>query len=144
MPEFYSQAAIDASRGMDAFTRGYIVALYFTESGDYDDELTPEENSDNGAQFDVEDELSADAITSIREVCADFQQSNRELLAQYREHTGRDDESAGADFWFTRNRHGTGFWDRGKHPCLRELSDNARPYGECYAYRGDDGKVYVQ
>lgn len=94
MPEFYSQAAIDASRGMDAFTRGYIGALYFTESGDYDDELTPEENSDNGAQFDVEDELSAEAIAAIREVCEDFQQSNCELLAQYRECTGRDDESA--------------------------------------------------
>ena len=144
MPEFYSHAAIDASRGMDAFTRGYIVALYFTESGDYDDELTPEENSGNGAQFDVDDELSAEAIAAVREVCEDFQRSNSELLAQYRECTGRDDESAGHDFWLTRNRHGAGFWDRGEHTCLRELSENAGAYGECCAYRGDDGKVYVQ
>lgn len=143
MPEFYSHAAIEASRGLDAFTRGYIVALYFTESGDYDDELTPDENDDNGAHFDVEDELSADAIELIREVCEDFQRSNSELLAQYRECTGRDDESAGHDFWLTRNRHGAGFWDRGKHSCLRELTESARAYGESWAYRGDDGKVYV-
>lgn len=144
MPEFYSQAAIDASRGLDAFTRGYIVALYFTESGDWDDEITNEENSGNGAQFDTEDELSPDALASIVEDCESLKSSHAAHLSAYLADSGNTLESAGSDFWFTRNGHGTGFWDRGPQGYLRELTEASKAYGSVYAYRGDDGKVYVQ
>jgi hypothetical protein len=38
--------------------------------------------------------------------CASFLGENEKLLE------GVDPEQAGHDFWLTRNRHGTGFWDK--------------------------------
>lgn len=143
MPEFYSNSAAEHGRGLDGFTRGYIMALYFTESGDWNEELTDEENSDNGAQFDVEDELAPCSLASIVEDCAAFQSSYAAQLSAYFSDSGNTLESAGSDFWFTRNGHGTGFWDRGPQSYLGELTEASRAYGSVYAYRGADGKVYV-
>lgn len=62
---------------------------------------------------------------------------------------GWTDAQAGQDFWLTRNRHGTGFWDRYDpiHPnherAALQLTDASHAYGEVYLYLGDDGKVYA-
>lgn len=143
MPEFYSNAANEHGRGLDEFTRGYIMALYFTDSGDWDEEKTDEENSDNGNSFDTEDELSADSLARIIADCTSFQASFADDLAQYREATGRSLEHAGHDFWLTRNGHGAGFWDRGDDACLDRLTDASKAYGPADCYRGDDGMVYI-
>lgn len=48
-----------------------------------------------------------------------------------------DDESFGADFWYTRQGHGTGFWDRG-FKTGAELSKCAKTYDSlnCYLEEG--------
>lgn len=62
--------------------------------------------------------------------CRDFVRSNRELLRRYCDVTGRGMDSAGHDFYLTRERHGSGFWDRGRHDCLKALTEASRSYGE--------------
>jgi hypothetical protein len=44
-----------------------------------------------------------------------------------------DVEKAGRDFWYTRNGHGVGYWDRGLDKAVaKSLSEAARTYGEAY------------
>ena len=76
----------------ERFTAAYLEALYFTDCGpdsDYppDAELTPE--------YKLRAELDC-----------------RRFFNVYRELIGDNIEQAGHDFWFTRNGHGAGFWDR--------------------------------
>jgi hypothetical protein len=54
----------------------------------------------------------------------------------------------GIDFWYTRNSHGTGFWDNYKDEKNYNgnediLTDIAQSFGECYLYLGDDNKLYI-
>lgn len=71
--------------------------------------------------------------------CAEFQAENGELLAK-----AGDDDQNGHDFWLTRNGHGAGFWDRGYDEDVSDaLTDAAHKCGECYLYRGDDGRIYA-
>jgi hypothetical protein len=53
-------------------------------------------------------------------------------LAYARDYT---EEQAGRDFWFTRQGHGTGFWDRDElepEELGDKLSDRAKRFGEVY------------
>jgi len=45
------------------------------------------------------------------------------------------------DFWYTRNEHGTGFWngDYEEGDALTKIADS---FGEVYAYEGDDHLLY--
>lgn len=54
------------------------------------------------------------------------------------EETGASDSQHGHDFWLTRNRHGTGFWDRGYGPVGKELTEISHRFGEVevYPHRG--------
>lgn len=53
-------------------------------------------------------------------------------------------ESAGHDLWLTRNRHGTGFWDRGYDDDVAKiLTDAAHSMGGSDPYIGDDGPCYL-
>jgi len=53
-------------------------------------------------------------------------------------------EQAGHDFWLTRNRHGTGFWDRGKGAAGERLTQAAHTYRELTPIIGDDGRIYFE
>lgn len=53
-----------------------------------------------------------------------------------------DPEQFGHDFWLTRNRHGTGFWDRDLGSEGKILTDIAHSFGEVDIYVGDDGLLY--
>lgn len=47
------------------------------------------------------------------------------------------------DFWFTRNRHGAGFWDGDwPEPQATRLTEAAHRFGAYTLYVGDDGKVH--
>ena len=129
MNRFYSQAATDAGDGLDEFTRAYIEAIYFTDTGD---EGQPE----------VDDELSPDALATCISECDDFQKSAAEILAEAYA-TGYMPEQAGHDFWLTRNRHGAGFWDRGLGGVGRRLTEHAHAYSEVWTYLGDDSLVHL-
>lgn len=73
---------------------------------------------------------------AIRE-CIEFRRKYSTLLAD----AGSDDQN-GRDFWLTRNRHGTGFWDRSYDDVGRQLTDAAHLQGGRDLYVGDDGKLY--
>ena len=77
---------------LDRFTGAYIEALYFTETGDE-------------GQPDSDAELTPLSRANALNACARF-------YATFNAKFQGDIEQAGHDFWFTRNRHGTGFWDR--------------------------------
>jgi hypothetical protein len=114
---------------LDEFTRGYITAAFFTQYSDL-----------------AFDDLSDGTLGTIRRECEAFQKECSGALEQACAYDYTR-EKAGMDFWFTRNRHGTGFVDRneldGLHECwLDGLMDGARAAGEAEWYVGDDGKVY--
>ena len=127
--------AVMSFRALDTFAQGYVEAMFFTETGHMEDEDCED------ATF---DDLSPEALATIASDCAAFQSANRALLeeAYGREYT---EEQAGRDYWFTRNGHGVGFWDRRE---LREggLGDKLSAACRCDAvtlYMGDDGLLYL-
>jgi hypothetical protein len=114
MPEFIvSHVPAD----LDDFTRGYLGAFEW---------LLPEDEIDRDAITG----WSADALTKIKADCTDFQAANASDLDLYCSLSGRDLDSAGHDFYLTRERHGAGFWDRGNDPVFKRLTEAAHFYGE--------------
>jgi len=107
MPEFVLND--DRPLHLDEFMSGYVEAMFFT-NGD-----TGEENenllSDLGTG-----RLTKKALASIEADCRAFLghvmpdgcfvQQWLDRVEEY------DAEQAGRDFWFTRQHHGAGFWDR--------------------------------
>ena len=133
MPEFYAEHVPSSLPGgeLGEFCTGYFECaewLLPTDTGESD---SIDRSKIRG--------WSAAARKAMVADCRDFYRSNRALLAQYTEATGRDLASAGHDFFLTRERHGAGFWDRGAAPCLRQLTDAAHSAGEAgypYLHRG--------
>jgi hypothetical protein len=89
-------------------------------------------------RFDAMD-VDASTLRVLREELEDFIASNTALLGA----SGLDSGQIGHDFWLTRNRHGAGFWDRGRGEVGEALTTACRPYGEVTLYVGDDGRVYA-
>lgn len=118
------------------FVKGYIEAMIFTGI-DVDDP-----SGEGSSDFDI-DNFSDEAKNTIVHDCSDFVTSNSDTLnAAYQ--TGEYDEAqAGRDFWFTRNGHGVGFWDRGLGQIGKILTDASKVYREQNAYVGDDGQIYM-
>lgn len=128
MPEFILEMGnaehARSFNALDGFTRGYIEALFFTdeeslcEDSDGEREMpsvvfnmaTLESRFDGGNSFGFAD-LAAKTLAAIVKDCEAFQRVNSALLeaAYQRDY---DAEQAGRDFWFTRNGHGVGYWDR--------------------------------
>jgi hypothetical protein len=135
MPQFVlpmgSNQAADYFGRLDAFTRGYITAAFWTA----DEELKEA----------TVDELSPEATHQLTDDCNGFN-----LLADVWLHKAYlhgdmsySMEQAGIDFWLTRNRHGAGFWDRELGIAGDKLSEFAHSFGSCDLYRGDDGLLYL-
>lgn len=123
-----------ALRDLDAFTQGYIEALFFTEGLDPDDELY------ELGFFDFD----ANSLQQIIRDCMEFQTKYASLLAFTYQVDDYNEERAGHDLWFTRHGHGVGYWDRGFPKELgNRLSDFARGMKETWPYAGDDGLIYV-
>lgn len=134
MPEFIldhgSADGAKTFRTLTEFQQGYVEAMFFTA----DEELVD-------ATF---EELSEEALAKVRGDCARFITAARDLLDKAYSDT-YDEAQAGRDFWFTRNGHGVGFWDRDLPGDLGEaLSKAAHAWGECSLYRGDDEKLYLE
>lgn len=117
---------------LDAFTQGYIEAMFFTDASSADDgDLENATFADIAPQF----------LASIIADCQRFQTEALALLeTAYSEHD-YDESQAGRDYWYTRNGHGVGFWDRGLGDLGDKLSD-AAGHSTIDIYRGDDGQVY--
>ena len=94
----------------EAFFRAYIEAVYFTER--------PESDAD----------LTRDFLCESARDCVRFYNTYSELI-------GNNVAQAGHDFWFNRNGHGVGFWDRPEiyGDFSQELSRAAEFAGEACA-----------
>lgn len=114
---------------LDSFTRAYIEAIFFTESGD---EIT----SDHSIS-----DFSPCTMEKIISDCEKFQSENE--IPEYNNAQYSDSEMAGHDFWLTRNHHGAGFWDRGLGEVGQKLTEASYAFGEVFAYLGDDGKIHL-
>ncbi|MGJ4951843.1 hypothetical protein [Bradyrhizobium sp. HKCCYLS20291] len=136
---------------LDAFTRGYIEAIFFTETSPAYDSLEWHTPKCRKAQEDgcadgtipgdaAFDDLSADALAEIIADCEAFQRDNEALLEAAYETDRYDADRAGNDYWYTRNGHGCGFWDRGLGDIGDKLSDAAR-YSSVDLFYTEDGKV---
>lgn len=183
MPEFILKVEnYREFEALDSFTQGYIEAAFFTECNDlYDSDEWDSEQ----AQHDISEgvcggnvpsdsgfnDIAPDSLTDIIKDCAQWQSDNAAslALAYARDYS---QEQAGRDYWFTRNGHGVGFWDRDqlgidqedwnpdgltvdqwtpemrakreklKCESLGELLTNACLHDNVDLYRGDDGLVY--
>jgi len=153
---------------LDSFARGYLEAAFFTETNEMYDSAEWESEQ---AQDDIREgrcggdiprdssvaELAPESLASAIADCAAFQSANAELLelAYARDY---EPEQAGRKFWFTRNGHGVGYWDRpqldyrhaaetveslkSRDTLGDKLSAAARNAGSRELYRGDDGQIY--
>lgn len=144
MPEFIldhgSPEGAKAFKALDYFTQGYVEAMFFTECNSNNPEL-------KDAAF---NQLAALALDAIMVDCTRFQATNAALItnamrspAYDRSDDGYGLQAAGRDFWYTRNGHGAGYWDRGLGKVGDDLASAARAFGSSDLYRGDDGKLYL-
>lgn len=113
------------------FVQGYLKAALWSS--------TDEEGEPLDKTYDVDD-FSGEAVKKATEDAKKFIEDNEDDL----DATGASYEQHGHDFWLTRNRHGSGFWDRGYGEAGKRLTKAAHSYGEAYVYVGDDGKLYIE
>jgi hypothetical protein len=136
MPEFVPSPT---PHNLDSFTQGYLefaewLAIVMCDRPDMS--LTSDER-DRCKGF------TRAAIAQAKRDCQDFQESFRAELQTCYDFLDYEPSQAGHDFWLTRNRHGTGFWDRyygdNKEVCAayKKLTDMSHAYGgvECEFYR---------
>lgn len=110
---------------------GYIEAMFFTEG---DSELKDSDSSD----------LAPETMTRIIEDCFSFYVTAEKFFDDLPD--DYDYYGMGSDFWFTRNGHGVGFWDRlelKENGLGDKLSEVSREFGNIDAYIGDDGLIYL-
>ena len=120
-------------RQLDSFTQGYIGAMFFTD--------TPDDEERNDWTFTA---LAPETLQRIIDDCINFQaQATGPLVAACSDdEIGYECSQAGRDFWFTRNRHGAGFWDRNLGTAGEALTAIAELYDDIYPYLGDDGLIH--
>jgi hypothetical protein len=118
------------------FARGYFTAAFWTA----DDGAMTGEYSDTGRADDHFERLHPDNLREQLGQCERFQADNAQTLED-----AADDYQAGIDFWLTRNRHGSGFWDGdydrldGTGEAAGRLTDSAHAFGECCCFIDDEG-----
>jgi len=140
MPQYHLDTNLghDTFKALDAFTQGYIECAFWLGS---EDDGIP----DTGFH-----DLAPEALKKMKEDCKAFQElagADLEKAYDYAP-SSYDASNAGHDFWLTRNGHGAGFWDRGFGGLRTDtiggrLSRDAKTFGCCDLYLGDDGKVYI-
>ena len=105
---------LTASKREKRFFHAYIEAIYFTDTGDTD-------------QPDTDCKLDEEFLRESLIDCLAFLNANICYLSD------NQLEQAGHDFWFTRNGHGTGFWDRNdcyKDYLAKRFTDWSKRFGE--------------
>jgi hypothetical protein len=107
---------IELTENEIAFVAAYVEAIDFTDTGDTDQ---PEAGCDLDEDFYRESVI--DCLSFYSRICC-YLNSETGTLSQ-----------AAHDFWFSRNGHGTGFWDRpevyGEYLCDM-LHKRAEGYGQ--------------
>jgi len=122
---------------MSAFFAGYIEALYFANSA----------TNCNGetVEYITGVDMTEDALDECRQDCAQFLElagAKVDLAI-----AGSDEYThtmAGRDFWFSRQGHGVGFWDRGLGLLGDDLHKVAELFGEKHLYINERGLLEVE
>lgn len=137
----FSTLAVPATEEQRAdFLQGYITALKWSTSGDFEGE-----ELDNLEDF----ELCSSTYNLCADDCAQFIKFNMLDLNLYTAAMDTGDNLAGAwdiaghDFWLTRAGHGAGYWDRGLEELGARLTAAAKAYGNVDPYIADDGQIYI-
>lgn len=106
-----------------AFLEGYTVCAFWSSQEDDSPELD-------------RDKRTIDAMRAMDAACLAFVTANMSDLFNL------NPAQCGHDFWLSRNRHGTGFWDRDLGAVGDRLHEAAKACGEAHLYLGDDGNVH--
>lgn len=120
------------TKRLPRMVQGYIEAALWSST---DDDGTPLDS--NFTEMDLSDE----AREAMERDCAEFLEYNHDAVEDFMLVTGRTMPDVGHDLWLTRNRHGTGFWDRGGEGIGEKLTKAAHTLGESVLYVSDDGTV---
>lgn len=125
-------SVLDTYDQIAEMTLGYLEAVAFTECTSDRPELR-------------EARLSNSARSSAERDCREFFHLNGSLLQEAVQCPGYGWTQAGIDLWFTRNRHGAGFWDRDDLPeILRQaLTGAAHQMSSVEACLGEDGQLHL-
>ena len=135
---------------LDSIVNGYaMTTLWANTNGPCDCENTDE---CPGHEYTGDVHNGMDAFTeasqeSIRQECDDFALANVADLIGYAARRAYDPqdgdvwEHAGHDFALSRNRHGTGFWDRGLGDLGTRLDKASEAWGTVNAWEDEDGTV---
>jgi hypothetical protein len=126
-------AAHRRKRQLRQFMGGYREALFFTEEPDNDEVQLAE--------------LSEASELAIAADCAAFISANQAILDEATSRVGYDWGRAGQDFWFTRNGHGVGYWDRRElkdGDLGRKLTDVSQHHEVSEICVGDDGLLHYR
>lgn len=140
MPEFFLDIGDDYPRWnkLPAFVQGYIEAAAFCGCEPPDGH--PMKDVDH-IQFSF-GALYHATVRQMAKDCTTFCERHRDMLDRANAE-GRDDAGLGRDFWYTRNGHGTGFWDR--EELNQDLRDNlcraADLWCEVDLYMTEHGRV---
>lgn len=114
------------------FMTGYLEAMFFTEGEELDG-------------LSVED-MSKELTQQSNDDCKGFIMRFPATLPILEREHNYSYQQAGRDFWYTRNGHGVGFWDRGLPEEYVSLLDGAVGHGARYPqvdiYKGDNGLIY--
>jgi hypothetical protein len=147
MPEYIldmgSPEGARAYNTLDSFTQGYIEAALFCGVERKENDPEKDHDKDYDAAF---CELTPETVEEMAADCKRFQEMYPELLDKAYA-TGYEPVQAGRDFWFTRNGHGVGYWDRkeleadGIGDALSDCCGHDTEFTEYDLMRNDDDTV---
>jgi hypothetical protein len=168
MPEFIldhgSPESARQFQALDSFTQGYIEAMFFTDCEPGTVRPDPDEppgsvrfarvwnpETDSSLPGDVTfANLAPAALAKAVADCQAFQTANTAMLERAyvlgEAQASYDESAAGRDFWYTRNGHGVGYWDRGLGEvgiALAAACGWNTPFDTVDSYAGDDGLIYL-
>jgi hypothetical protein len=124
---------------LDMFTLAYIECALWSSN---------DNNEPLDSNYSIDD-ISPETLEAMVADCEQFQEQFGELIDTEERVSGRygNRETAGHDFWLTRNGHGAGFWD-GDWPEFGDTLTKAvgwrTSYPEVDLYVGDNGLIYCQ
>lgn len=122
---------------LNAFIAGYFEALYFADCATNCDGETVE-NIDGVDMTDA-------AREECRQDCARFLDlAGGKVNLVIAGSDDYDHTQAGRDFWFSRQGHGVGFWDRGLGLAGDNLHKVAQLFGEKHLYINECGLLEVE
>jgi hypothetical protein len=128
------------------FFNAYVTAALWSSN----DESTPAGGEPLDSNYTATD-LAPETAAAMRADCEKFQAECALQLAEDHRTPARAacgytvEESAGHDFWLTRNGHGAGFWDGDwMGPAAAILTAASHTFGEFNLYIGDDGQIWGQ